>query len=129
MDYLELATLANTLIAETGRTVTVNCYRQIPADSAKPWKGPTSPTTTPSATDTPKAVFVGASGGPPLGIRSADDDLMKRAQEICLIGPGASYDLQTANEVVDGSVHWSVLFVDVLKPGDTVLLYIVGLAR
>jgi hypothetical protein len=129
VDYVELAGIANTLIADAGRDVTVNRYRQTPADAAKPWRGPSSPTTTPDATTTVKAVFVSPGGAPSLGLKAIDVDLMKRTEEICLIGPGATYDLGTANEVVDGGVHKRVLFVETLKPGDTVLLYVLGVAR
>ena len=52
-----------------------------------------------------------------------------RTAEMCLIGPGASFDLATANELIDGSVHKKITFVSTLKPADTVLMYYVGVAR
>lgn len=128
-DYTELATLAQGLINENGRLVTFNRHKQTPADATKPWRGPDSPTTVPDATDDVQAVFVGVSGGPAYGLGFISEDLLKRAEECCLVGPTADFDLATADEVVDDTQHWKVEFVAVLKPADVVLLYAVGLKR
>jgi len=125
MDYAEIATDVVTLIVDAGRDVTIVRYRQTPADASKPWRGPTDPTTTPDATTTVRAVAA-ASG---LGFKALDKDLMKRASEFYLVGPGATFDLTTANEVIDGGVHKRIEFVELLKPANTVLLYIVGVSR
>jgi len=125
MDYAELATLAQELIDDAGRDVTIVRFKQSANDSAKPWQGPGSPTTVPNATATVKAVMA-AQG---LGFKGMDQDLMKKAEQFCLVGPTAGFDLATANAVIDGSTHWRVLFIEMLKPADTVLLYIMGLGR
>lgn len=129
-DYTELAVLAQALIDENGRLITFNRYKQAPADVAKPWRGPGDPTTVPGATDEVRGVFVGVNRSTPgMGLDFISEDVLKRAEQCCLVGPTVGYDLTTANEVVDGGVHWKVEFVEVLKPGDTVLLYAVGLKR
>ncbi len=125
MDYAELATVATDLIAETGRIVTVTRFRQTPADANKPWEGP-SPSGDPDATDEVTATFVGYADS---GFKCPDEDLAKRIEEVCFIGPGASFDVTTANEVMDGTVHKKVLWADRVKPGDTVLLYVLGIGR
>lgn len=129
-DYSEIVTLAQELIDENGRLVTFNRFKQEPADVAKPWRGPGSPTTVPDATDEVRAVFVGVGRSTPeFGLEFVSEALLKRAEECCLVGPTVGFDLQTADELVDGTVHWKIEFVSVLTPGDTVLLYAVGLKR
>ena len=129
LDYVELAQIAKSLIADAGRDVTFNRFKQSASDPAKPWKGPGDPSAVPDATATVKAVFVGASGGPSLGISAINQDLLKRCKEVCLVDPTATFDLSTANEIVDGGVHSKIEFVDVLKPAGTVVLYVVGVSR
>jgi hypothetical protein len=75
------------------------------------------------------ATFVSPGDAPSLGLKAIDADLLKRCQQICLIGPEATFDLGTANEVLDGSVHWKIEFVATLKPGAIVLLYVIGVSR
>jgi hypothetical protein len=125
-DYIDLAAMAENLITESGREVTVVRYKQSADDSAKPWHGPGDPTTVPDATDTVYAAFV-APGS--MGKYAQDVDAMKRCEQACLVGPGASFDLTTADEVVDGGVRWHVESATVVKPGATVLLYMLGLRR
>lgn len=125
MDYAAFATLATTMINDAGREVTFNRFAQGAADTDKPWQGP-SPSAEPDATDDVAAAFVGGAG---LSIRTVDKELLKKTEKVALVGPGASFDLATANEVVDGSVKYRVLWVETLKPGDTVVLYMVGVAR
>jgi hypothetical protein len=129
MDYVELAALAKSLIDEAGRSITVIRFKQTANEPAKPWKGPGDPTAVPDASATVRAVFVGASGGPSLGISAQHKDLLARCKEVCLVDPLASFDLSTANVIVDGGVHSKIEFVDVLKPADTVVLYIIGVSR
>jgi len=123
----EMAAVAQELIDDNGRDVTLIRFKQTPADGAKPWEGPDDPRTTPDATTTVKGCFVPM--GPGLGITITDVDLLKRTAEVCLIGPGAGFDLATANELIDGSVHKKITFVQTLKPAAVVLLYYVGVDR
>jgi len=126
--YIEMAAVAQELIDENGRDVTAIRWKQAPAETTKPWEGPDDPRGTPDATDTVKACFVPIQGSG-LGTDTIDQDALKRTGDVCLIGPGATFDLATANELIDGSVHKKVTFVQTLKPADTVLMYYVGVAR
>lgn len=125
MNYAELAMVANQLIADTGRIITVSRFQQSPADANKPWEGPSS-AAAPDATDDVTATFVGYSDS---GFKCKDVDLAKRTEEVCFIGPEASFDVTTANDILDGSVHKRVLWADRVKPGSTVLLYVLGIGR
>jgi hypothetical protein len=128
IDYTEMASVAQELIDDNGRDVTIIRFGQTPADSNKPWKGNTTPRATPDATDTVKGCFVPLAGSG-LGIDTIDSDILKRTEEVCLVGPGATFDLRTADEVQDGSVYKKVTFVQMLKPADTVLMYYIGVER
>jgi hypothetical protein len=132
LDYEELAQTAKELVDEAGRSVTIIRFNQTPADSGKPWHGPTSPRGTPDATATVIGCFVPLSTGSSLGLDSLDIDLMKRTTEVCLVAPGTTsppFDLTTANEIVDGGINKKVSFVRRLKPADTTLLYFIGIER
>jgi len=126
--FIEMAAVAQELIDDNGRDVTLIRWKQAPADSAKPWEGPDDPRGTPDATDTVKGCFVPIAGSG-LGTETIDADALKRTGGVCLIGPGAGFDLATANELIDGSVHKRITFVQTLKPADTVLMYYVGVER
>lgn len=128
MDYTAMAAMAQEMVDDNGRTVTMIRWKQAPADASKPWEGPDDPRGTPDATDTVVGCFVPLSGSG-LAKETIDGDALKRTREVCLIGPGAGFDLATANEMIDGSVHKRITFVQTLKPADTVLLYYVGVDR
>ena len=126
--FIEMAAVAQELIDDNGRTITVIRHCQMAQDITKPWKGNVTPRTTPDATDSVKGCFVPI-GGSGLGKESIDEDALKRTGEVCMIGPGASFDLATADEIIDGSVYKKVTFVQTLKPADTVLMYYLGIER
>jgi len=128
IDYTEMAAVAQSLIDANGRTVTVIAWKETPADAAKPWEGPDDPRGTPANTDDVKGCFVPLAGSG-LGTDTIDADALKRTYEVCMIGPGASFDLATANELIDSTVHKRVTFVQTLKPGSTVLMYYLGVGR
>lgn len=125
-DFNEIAALAQQLINENGRLVTFSRYDQSPPDPTKPWRGPADPSTVPDATDSVRAVFVGSGS---LGLSAKNEDLMKRCEQACLVGPSATFDLATANEIVDNGVHWRIEFVETLKPAEVTCVYVMGLKR
>ncbi len=128
IDMTEMAAVAQEVVDDNGRNVTAIRWKQTAADANKPWEGPDDPRGTPDASDVVKGCFVGMSGSG-LSKETIDADALKRTRDVCLIGPGASFDLATANELIDGSVHKRITFVQTLKPSDTVLLYYVGVER
>jgi len=132
INYTELADDAEELVNAAGRSVTIIRYNQTPADSNKPWNGPSSPTTSPDATAGVIGCFVPLSTGSSLGLEITDDDLLKHTDEVCIVAPGTAdppFDLTTANAIIDGGVHKKISFVRVLKPADIVLLYFIGVER
>lgn len=131
IDYTQLAATAKTLVDANGKDVTINRLDQNAADPNKPWNGPTDPGASPDATATVKGCFV-STDERVLGGLTIDSDLLKRTEEVCLVAPGTvspPFDLMTANEIVDGSVHKRITFVQRLKPATVTLLYFIGVAR
>ena len=128
----ELARCAKELVDAEGRQITVNAFSGTPQDPDKPWNGPANPTGPPDLTATPIGVFVPPSGAAQLGMRAMDEDLKKTVDSICIVAPGFDnppFNLSKAHEIIDQGVKRSVVFVDVLKPGQTTLLYFIAVQR
>ena len=131
IDYVQLAATAKALVDANGRQITIIRFDQTPADADKPWNGPSDPDASPDATATVVGCFV-STDERVFGGLTLDDDLLKRTSEVCLVAPGTvspPFDLLTANEIIDGSVHKKISFVQSLKPGAVTLLYFIGVAR
>jgi hypothetical protein len=126
MDYARAVALAQRLINKNGRTITVEQLSSTPADPSKPWKGPGAPTVAASAT--PKAVFLPVSSASELGLFAKDDELLKRVEQLVLLaadGVNAFDEFHRINDTVVYRIDW----VRALKPGDTVILYAMGIKR
>lgn len=57
-NYIELATKAQDIITRFGRAITLEKIDRTPADAAKPWRGPTDPEASPTATLSLDGVFI-----------------------------------------------------------------------
>lgn len=125
-DHSDFIALAQELIAEEGRAITVQQLGATPADNAKPWQGPATPTVTTDADVF--GVFLPVSSLQDLGFKSEDDDLIKRADQVILVPP-TTVDLRDMHQVLDKSVVWKIEWVQVLEPGDQVILYAFGVSR
>jgi hypothetical protein len=124
-DYSKFVALAQKLITKRGRLVSLQQLSGGASDPTKPWKGAGAPAVAVQVDNVP-AVFLDAKG---LDIKSVikDDNLLKRATDVALIAPGA-VDFSIMNMILDGKpmrIEWC----HVLKPGDTVCLYVFGMMR
>lgn len=124
IDYLVLAGKGKALVKKNGRAITFRMRSRTPADSLKPWRGP-SPT---AVIEVPTyGVFVPPSSANLLGQSVKLDDLVKRSEAIIIVAPGSDVvDLSNYDEIVDGGVSWHVKGVEKLQPADTILLYFFG---
>lgn len=125
-------TSAATDAGGVARQITIERFAQTAATPSQPWKGPADPRASVDATATLDAVFVPPTGAAKLGMGSVDEDLLKMTSAICIVAPtSATYDLTTANEIVDSldSERKKVVFVEKLAPGPTVMLYFIGVER
>jgi hypothetical protein len=126
MDYAEIVAVVIELIADTGRSVVFEQLAATPADAAKPWKGPAAPTV--GASLTTLATFVPPSGTD-FGNGFVSQELLARADQVCLVAPDAAFDMALCTSITDAGSRWRVEWVQTLKPGDTVLLHAVGVCR
>jgi hypothetical protein len=124
IDYAELVGIVRELIAGTGRVVTFGKLSETTADVAKPWKPSGAATTV----DAP-ATFVPVSSAQDLGLSITDDELSRRASQVCLVAPHATAVLQDFHTIHDAGVQWRIEWVHVLKPGDTALLLAMGVKQ
>lgn len=127
MDYAELLAVAQTLIADTGRLITVEKLVAEPQDTAKPWRGTGPDGPVPEASVDVFATFVPASGSG-MGSLVSDEELLKSVEQVCLIA-GDEEQLDTYTTIIDGTDRFKIKWTQVLKPGDTVMLYVMGVAR
>lgn len=125
-DHTEFLELARELIAEEGRSVTFSKLDGTPADSAKPWWGPGTPT--PIDPVTTLAVFLPDGSG--FGKMIEDNELFKSSEQMLLVAPPVSGEvLGDYHVVTDGGVYWKINIVKELKPADLTVLYAMGVSR
>lgn len=118
-DYNEFVTLANDLISDAGRAVTL--VTETGKGGSKPWASGTS-----RAQQTTMAVFLPASSGN-FGYSLATDDEMSRVSQVLMVSGPTDYGDITS--IVDGSVEYSVEWIKKIQPGDTIVLTAVGIKR
>ena len=130
-DYSGNIASAQAKIVNFGRAVTFVQFDSTPDDPAEPWNARTDVRTTPDSTLATSAVFVQPSSQNLLGLgKMTDDGLLKRSEQIMIVAPGATDDLDDYQEVIDtDTTTWKVVGVEVLKPGPDVVLAFVGVKR
>lgn len=126
MDYARAVALAQRLINKNGRTITIDRLSAVALDVNKPWKGPGAPTV--AATVSPKAVFLPHASLSDLGLFAPDDELLKRAEQVALLAADGTNDFTTFHRITDTTMY-RIDWVRALKPGDTVILYAIGVCR
>ena len=127
-DYVKLAATAERLVANSGRTITLVQFNSTPADANKPWRGAADPRITPDATLSIVGAFVEPRSDIRLGLSSEIADLLARSSQVIIVASTA--DLTAYNEVIDSdTTRWKILGLEKLKPGDTTLLYFIGVVR
>jgi hypothetical protein len=121
VNYASLATTAQRLINENGRTVTLTKTDRTPADSNKPWRAGGSSDTTVDVV----AVLV------PYESKDVDGTLVKRGDNrayVAALDTGAEL-IEDYDTLVDSSDYWRIQAVEVINPGDTRVLYDIQLRR
>lgn len=126
VDYEEFAELAQELIGESGRPITMQKLSASIADPAMPWKGPGAPTLL--ASQATMGTFVELFSFIKLGLETIDNELLKRSEQVVMVPPG-TVDVEKYDLILDGSVLWKIEWARVLKPGPDVVLYWFGVSR
>jgi len=103
-------------IKEFGRTVTVRKLDKTPVTD-QPWRG----TATPAPVDVEvSAVFI----GPTKALR---DDFVQGLDEVALVA--GNMDFTGYHELLDGTKVWRITKLQVIKPGDKIVLTYLGINR
>ena len=125
IDYNKLAVLAERLVTEAGRTVTLVRVSETPADVAAPWNGVTGVETTlvvPAVQLLPNSVRV--FGLSALGEAGKLDGLVSVSELVYIIFAGEN-DLKQYTLVRDGQ-DYGIMATQSLKPANTTLLGFIG---
>ena len=119
-DYSRLKSVVSTLIAKYGRTVKLLRNSRVDSNPSSPWSGATI------ADDevTVIAVYVPLTGQQ--AVMETHAQLMgsvSRSNNCFLIANVSGYDIRTFQKVQDDNKIWRITDVNVVQPGDTVLMY------
>lgn len=127
-DHSEFVALANELLQEEGRKITLQVLSSAALDPNKPWNGPGSPTVL-TKYENVYSVFVPPFGRE-LGSLVGDVELFKKAEKVALVQPVAEGLEEKINTILDtdGSV-WRITVSQALKPAEQTILYCFGVAR
>lgn len=118
-DFNEFVDLAQELITENGRSVTLVEHQD--GNSDKPWDDSGNDT---SVTVTGCFIPSSSSG---FGYQMATDAELARVSQVLLL-PGPN-DYSNIRTIKDGGTEWNVEWVKLLQPADIIVLTAVGVKR
>lgn len=127
VNFTSLRSVAERLIDENGRDVTITKRDRTDDDPAKPWRGPPSPGTDVSVTV--KAVLFDFDEA------DVDGQLVRRGDKRALVAAkvveeaNATSILEEFDTLTDGSIKLKVVSVTIIEPGPLRILYDVQLRR
>lgn len=130
IDFNKSAALAERLIGENGRAVTLVKISRAAADVDKPWQGPAPATETEVEVT---AVFVTPSnsvaGVPSAGAGTFGKLLTKDASMVALVAASsiAGHVAEEFEKVIDGDTTWRISQVNTLQPGGVRIYHEFGL--
>lgn len=124
LNYANFRTLAERLIEENGRNITlVRRDQGNPVDSAKPWRDSTEAAT---ITFIVKGVIID------FDKEDIDGSLVRRGDKRVLIsdksvsdegGSAANLIIEDYDHILDAGVRWKIKEVNLIEPGDTRIMY------
>lgn len=124
-DYTDDVAFAVEMVEEFGRGVQFVTLSET-RDDANPLAGST---TQPTVSDPIPAVFVAIAGLNELGASAEIRDLLKAYEQTCLVAPSTTdYEACQLIRESDGG-EWKIGRVLKFMPGDTALLYYIGVNR
>lgn len=130
-DYTGNVATAKRLIKNFGRQVTLRKLSNTASDANKPWLGATDPVVS-GTSITVYGVAVPPSSATLLGFSAIPDDLLKTVSQIFILEVGESDPeaLDDYTTLVDTDTkEYGILYVEKLRPGETTILYFMGVSR
>lgn len=128
-DYEEIRQIAQELVTEWGRTVTLVRPSETPVDATRPWIGNIDDDFTlvvPAIQVLPNQVRI--FGLSALGESGKLDELMQISQLIYVVFQG-EVDLRQFTFLLDGGVRYNINSTQALKPANVTLLGYIGASR
>ena len=129
-DHARFVALAQRLIKENGREITLVRLSGERQDADKPWRGTADVSGGGSSRITIYGVFIPPSGVSELGLSIRTIDLLKDSDQVLLCSPGAQEDISEYHQVDDPENDiWSIDHIDILRPGTVTILAILGISQ
>lgn len=127
-DYSRPLATAQRLIARYGRLVALQGVSAGPADANNPLAGPAA---APDPVTGVPAAFVEPSSLRALGISAQLQTLFANCSQIALVAPVSGVpDFLDMKFLIDSDNSvWKINAIDTLKPGETIVLYFIGVAK
>ena len=137
VDYDALALIAENLIKDNGRQITMFAEPRTKADTARPWRGPITDVADPDYVAPAELPIFGVFAPPnqvrifnlsSLGKGTEFIDMLAFSEQIIIAYP-QEVDLTPYNAVLDDGSKWGVTAYQQFKPGPKLLLTFIGVRR
>jgi hypothetical protein len=127
-DYSRPLATAQRLVARFGRLVALQGVSAGPADANNPLAGPAP---APDPISGIPAAFVEPVGLRSLGLSAQLQALFKNSTQIAIVAPvSGTPDFLDMKFLIDSDNSiWKINAIETLKPGETIVLYFIGVAR
>ena len=119
VDFASLAALAVRLISKNGRDVTLVQSSQTPDNPAQPWRGT-------DGNDTETVVRAAITN---YDEEQVDGDLIRRGDRQAWVAADSGVAIEDYDYLVDGTVRWKIIDVNVIKPATVTVAYGLQLRR
>lgn len=123
LDYVSFQNLAERLIEENGRTISlVRRDQGNPADPSKPWRGSTGAD---KITVVVKGVFIEFEKQDFDGtlVRRGDKRLLVAAKSVTDESNASNLKIEDYDEVLDAGVRWKIITAELIEPGDLRIMF------
>ena len=121
-DWTKTVALADRMITNFGRTITLAKLATTPATTGEPWQAATTPPALGALVDQRECKGV-ATGR----LQSLGEDFLKGLDNV--IAVAGNFDPKGYDVIVDGESRWRVVRIETLKPGDVAILHFFGVTQ
>lgn len=127
-DYSRALATAQRLVTRYGRLISLQGVSPGPADANNPLAGPAA---APAALSGIPAAFVEPSSLQSLGLSASLVALFANCTQIAIVAPVSGMgDFTSMKFLIDTDAkQWKIERISTLQPGDTILLYYIGVSR